>query len=405
MSYDNSNDASVVLGRITRFSLCTLIFCLPFSNAIAEISATVAISAWIACRFITKDRSYSPGFSIFILAGYLGANLLSVFTSSNPVLSTKAFFFKVCEYALVFVVASDSIFDKNTLKKVINVIITISLILAFDGLIQFIFGFEFLRQRSSAFGVPRISASFVSPNDFASYLITIIPLMTAMLIYGNITAMGKKAFAGTILLSFICLLLTYSRSGILSFGVGIGMLLILADNRGRRRLLVASVAFTALFVFLYLSIYGKLNLFSGVETDRLKIWHIAWRMFKDRPILGHGISTFMSVFGAYKGTSYQSIVYAHNCYLQMLAETGVVGLIFFLLLLLGVFFYGFYALYKTKDTFYRSILAGMISGLSAHLFQAAFDTSLYSLPLALLFWSFLGLTVAVSRISLSSSIH
>jgi hypothetical protein len=42
-------------------------------------------------------------------------------------------------------------------------------------------------------------------------------------------------------------------------------------------------------------------------------------------------------------------------------------------------------------------MSGLLAGLGVFLLSIAFDTGLYSLPIALLFWSFVGLTVGASE--------
>jgi O-antigen ligase len=78
--------------------------------------------------------------------------------------------------------------------------------------------------------------------------------------------------------------------------------------------------------------------------------------------------------------------YAHNCFLQLLAETGLVGFIPFLFLLAQIFYRGLCELRRR----WNAELFGLLAGLSAYLMHAAFDNPLYNLRLSVFFWILVG---------------
>jgi len=124
-------------------------------------------------------------------------------------------------------------------------------------------------------------------------------------------------------------------------------------------------------------------------------------MIKERPLFGHGLSTFMGNFPKYgKGYYYltQGIIpYAHNCYLQIAAETGIVGLASFLCLIGTFFTHTIISLKKIKNRFYHAVLSGISAGIIVTLVHSAVDTNLYSLQLSVLFWLMLGLNASLQR--------
>jgi O-antigen ligase len=65
------------------------------------------------------------------------------------------------------------------------------------------------------------------------------------------------------------------------------------------------------------------------QLNRLILWDVAWRIFKDHPWLGVGPSNYATVFAHYfQGTIEGIRIWgsAHNIFLQQLAERGLVGL-------------------------------------------------------------------------------
>jgi O-antigen ligase len=136
---------------------------------------------------------------------------------------------------------------------------------------------------------------------------------------------------------------------------------------------------------------------SDVGTkDRVFMWQTAWHMIQDRPVLGHGINTFMANYLTYWVGGEQQPRYAHNCYLQMAAETGLVGLAAFLWLLWLAFARMGRALTRAPASGDRTILAGLVAGLLAFAIQAGYDTNFYAMRQVAIFWVLAGLAVGLS---------
>lgn len=84
---------------------------------------------------------------------------------------------------------------------------------------------------------------------------------------------------------------------------------------------------------------------SDYPDDRLAFWHVHWNMVKERPIVGHGFT----LDTAYRLPYYKEVglgdfnkpYEAHNMFLQLLANGGLIGLSFFLLWLFWFFSYSF----------------------------------------------------------------
>lgn len=88
--------------------------------------------------------------------------------------------------------------------------------------------------------------------------------------------------------------------------------------------------------------------------------------------------------------------YAHNCYLQVAAETGLIGLVAFLTFL-GILFWHLIRRAMRSEAQLAILLPGLIGGLLAFVVQAAVDTNFYSLRQAVLFWVLAGVAVGLSE--------
>ena len=125
--------------------------------------------------------------------------------------------------------------------------------------------------------------------------------------------------------------------------------------------------------------------------DILKIW-------RDFPIFGTGLGTFGNISAMYKSSFLQnSFIYAHNDYLQLLSETGIVGL--FSISLFFIFY--FYAVLKSwlerRDSYVICVVLGGLASIFSILAYSFLDFNLHIPATALLFFVILGLVYRLSH--------
>jgi len=126
------------------------------------------------------------------------------------------------------------------------------------------------------------------------------------------------------------------------------------------------------------------------------MWQAAIGMIRDRPLLGHGVNTFMANYLDYWVGGERLPRYAHNCYLQVAAETGVLGLAAFLGLLGTLFRRVMDGLDEVGPGQHRMLL-GLCGALVAFAIQAGLDTNFYALRQVVLFWVVAGLAVGLAE--------
>ena len=64
---------------------------------------------------------------------------------------------------------------------------------------------------------------------------------------------------------------------------------------------------------------------SDVSSGRFELYKIAWEKFLDRPVLGIGWREYSNIIDKYYAQYRGSFMDAHNVYLQLLCETGIIG--------------------------------------------------------------------------------
>lgn len=158
-----------------------------------------------------------------------------------------------------------------------------------------------------------VTASLTNANALALFIIMLIPLAAAW-----------KDFA---LLAALALLLIGTKSVAAVLALLVGACFYAADNirsagfRKNRRLLAVLAALAAVAL-------SRLELNS--VADRLLWWSSALKMFADRPLLGFGQGAFTFVYPAYHHpeAARMATIYAHNYYLEFLAENGLLAFMF-----------------------------------------------------------------------------
>ena len=383
-----------VSSRLLEYSLYGLLFFIPISKAWSETFAGFMLLFFILKKIARPDFSFLKTRANVFLLFFVLFCLLSMFNSGPFLLkSLRIFFLKWMKYIGIYLFAQDALRDHKRIKRCVGILCAAAVLIGIDACFQRLSGMDFLRERklmSLVNGVPAITGPFNHYNDFASYLVVILSLLAALLISG----MKNKALwlflvAQSMLLT-ACLFMTFSRGAWLGFFIAMLLMFYLS---GKFRKAVPWIAGAFLLAYFLPGVKERV-LFSFQEqgdADRLIVWGAALRMISEHPFLGKGLGTFMDHFGNYTRNLY--IQYAHNCYLQIWAETGIFSLAGFLM------FAGISLLRGVKAFFQRRdfMLLGIVCGLCGFLAHSFFDTQLYSLQMSFLFWVTMGLLAALTR--------
>ena len=95
-------------------------------------------------------------------------------------------------------------------------------------------------------------------------------------------------------------------------------------------------------------------------VERLAHWQAANDMAHDRPLFGVGLGSYEAVYDDYRLVNWEApLGHAHNLYLNMLAETGIIGLAAFLAFWLLIFTLT-WRCRRHPDLFSRSIAIGLL---------------------------------------------
>lgn len=391
-----------------RLFLCLLIFWLPYSPAVIEISVITGLLLWILKRMIVGKRPnmipatpLNKSILFFLIVCVLSASISAFWRESLPNFLTKTL-----EWFIVYFLVIEAVTTRKHIYIILGVFLLTLAATALDSLVQYYVTYKDIFLGHAIEPGTRATAGFKTPNGLGAYLTGAIPIVLAWIFKRD------KRLRYRLLLSFLFILLiwslavTFSRGAWLTVFLG-AMFFALLYGFHRRYLefycafglMLILVALVLLFGFILTSDWNLPALRYGTAYWRLQVWEDTFKMIQDRPLLGHGINTFMRAFEAYRSDPGTDPTYAHNSYLQLTAETGVIGLAAFLWIfrILFVWFLRPFTAYGIKNDDLIIPAMGLLSAIFAFLVQSFFDNQFYSLQLSVYLWFLVGIFVVMVK--------
>jgi O-antigen ligase len=139
------------------------------------------------------------------------------------------------------------------------------------------------------------------------------------------------------------------------------------------------------------------------NLERINRWSCAIRMFEDKPIFGWGPGTYMFNYAPYQLTGDRTIIStnsadggnAHSEYLGPMAESGFMGLITFLILIISVVYTAIHAYTRAEDKRLKTIVMSALLGLITYYIHGTLNNFLDTDKLSVPFWGFSAIIVAI----------
>ncbi len=386
------------LEQITEFSFAGALFLLPFSKALLELFLSVSLISWFLLKIISGS-SFSQNRSLLIIMGlFIISSSLSAFTSGFPLLATRGII-KLIRYSLVLLVSFDLLQDSKKLKRLCFIEFLCFLAVLVDALAQRIIGKDLIS------GIPvqyadqqvRLTAPFHAYGLLGAFLMALLPILIVIIFIKSKKHGFKTMFLLVIpAVAFYVLYKTHSRGAWLA---ALGSWLLFAVIM-RQKMLIAGI----IGIFLVAPFVLPRNALIHLDIERKEqslveryyLWDRAIQVIKARPWFGCGINTYGRNYSKFDKTKSWRVpgYYVHNGYLQIAAETGLVSLALFLLLIFTGLKSAYLAFRKSSGD-QKLLVASLITGFSALLLQAIVDTTLHNTQSAVLIWCFLGLLLSM----------
>ena len=364
--------------------------------------AMIGLSLYIVFQLIPLP------FSIVTKASPEMKEIISLFPHTIPVshsisiypFATETAFSRLLAYLMVFSMAVFGIQDRERLYRMLKVLAVFGFLLAVFGIIQHttgngkIYWFRELTHGGSPFG------PFVNRNHFAGFIGMVIPLSLGVGLMSR--SLEKKImYAFFSITMTVALFFSLSRGGIVSFFAGIMVFafVVFGKTYSVRRLVPVFLFIIILASYLlYLGIAPIIDRFSQTDVSneqRLLAWQGVLSALKDYPVFGSGLGTFQYIFKIYKPDGlYLYWDHAHNDYLELLLEIGIVGTIIVAIF----FFFELKTILKTpwegKEIYLH---AAFLSSITTIAVQSVVDFNLQIPSNAIAIFLILGMAASLSR--------
>lgn len=339
-------------------------------------------------------------FRSFVAPGELLAVESVSSLSLNPYL-TRLAVIRLCVDFIFFAALLTFINHRSRLKNLILTIIIFGSIMAFYGILQRLANLE------GIYGVratPQANpfASFVNQHHFAAFMEMTMGLTLGILFGKGIKKEMRIFLIIAALVMGMAIIFTGSRGGMISFLAVLGFIVfanVLSDRRKpknendaeikfsrfRRNLLLVGGGLVLVFVLFgsVILLGGDQSLMRGVglnvspddvSSGRTHFWSVALEIFLDYPILGAGLDAFGTAFPHYDTWSGTwRVEHAHNDYLQILADAGILGLICVIAFIFLLFRQSLKTIGGASDHFRRNAAIGALAGCFGIIVHSFFD--------------------------------
>lgn len=383
-----------------------------FSNlrVVANISAIILLLiSYMKMRM--KDNlqtKWVPTKITALIAFMLLGIILSILYNHIPGNSFLALLRTIFFFIILFILYQ-LIKDKKTLLAVILAIISAHFIISISVFYEFMMsGFNFFSPKGL---LERFTGIMDNPN-FVGLTAIISTSFLVMLLFIERLKKYRTIWIALLLINFIVILLTDSRSAVISILLGVIFILYHLNRKVLVYTLVSGISII-LILLIIPSVQDMLMIMLRPSeiSARNYFWDSGIEMFKDHPIFGVGAERFPEYFftylSAYANTMFTQtgafdpgkIPSPHNYFLLMACENGIFGILSSALIFAAFFYYSIRNIIYTKkldNELYIISVALTAIGIGVF-FRAFFEVSgimsygyiLQDLPFWLLFLSIL----------------
>jgi hypothetical protein len=262
-------------------------------------------------------------------------------------------------------------------------------------------------------------------NDHTAYgaaLAMFFPALIAFTFHSNYSN-NVRIIAGLLLGVFVvALILSFTRAAWVSLAAAFAFYLVLYFKISWKYIVGLIVLVIVYLIFSWSDIMMSLERnrqdtsddlaehlesISNISTDasnleRINRWNSAFRMFADKPILGFGPGTYSFKYAPYQLSNEKTIVStnagdmgnAHSEYIGPLAESGVLGMLSFLGIVITIIITGWRLYLRMSKGPERAVILSVLMGLVTYFVHGSLNNFLDTDKASVPFWAFAAMLVA-----------
>jgi O-antigen ligase len=416
------------LSRAVVFFLCAIVvFSIVAYGAVdfwalgfLSVLAAVVACLWCADAWRMREFRFNTSSLQLPIACLLAIGLIQLLPIGSPGVSgdqlalpashalsldpyaTRRFVIHLAVYGIFFAAALTYIDHRDRLRKLVVFLIIFVSLMSFFAILQRLASLDSIYGlRSSTEAIP--FGSFINQHHFAA-LMEMASGLTLGLLFGKATRKANRPLLiiAAVLMG-IAIIFTGSRGGLISFFAVLGFILVMnffarkssektADEegeasrtRGRIMMVAGGAALVLAMFFLVLLLGGDQSALRGIglsgagtqldfTTGRSHFWGVAVQIFLAHPILGAGLDAFGNAFPLYDTwNGIYRVEQAHNDYLQILADGGILGFSCVAVFIFLFFKKSLRVIRDSRNTFRRNTAIGALAGCFGIMVHSFFD--------------------------------
>jgi len=401
-----------------------LIFALPFERIPSvevfgtTIRASLVVGAALLIRvaylLLTKRLKFKWNWLYIVIALFVGWVFLIVPESINLKRGLQIAVFN--GFVIAVGMAVSLVYRKEYLSKLVTLLLLSATVVSVFAIYQFfgdVIGLPGYatglsdRYNSALFGFPRVQSTSLEPLYFGSYLLLPTLILYGLFVYQDAEIITNKTKFALIILFTTNLFLTVGRGAVFSLLVGTFALIVIAVLKKVANIKTLLKLFALIFIgfvasYLMINYLSKIPLdisktfgkqggavftqqltttgFGGEGDERAKSRAKAIMILNDNKsayILGIGPGQY-GPYVANNQPEFYGWPIVNNLTLELLVETGIVGLGLIVLFFLGIFYKGFRVLGSKKpDILTSSVTLALMAYFASQALQFQTFSTLY----------------------------
>lgn len=389
---------------------------LPTEPLILGVLLLLILKLLLEKSYDRKILSHPISIAIYINLGWM---LITSLTSTMPIVSLKFLLVRVWYVGVFYFVVTEMFKKYSEINKYVWVYVVSFLLVITYSIIR-LAGFGLLNQKAAHF----VMTPFY--NDHTSYgaiLAMYIPVILGFLFYSKYSG-AFKTLIGIILGYLIfAIILSYTRAAWLGLAIAFGVYVMVKMKISFKFFAFGSITILIIFLIFQKSIMLQLKdndqdsstdlanhvkSISNVSTDasnveRINRWNCAFRMFSEKPIFGWGPGTYQFKYAPYQRSYEKTIIStnsgdmgnAHSEYIGPLSDSGVLGSLTFIIIIIVTIYTGLKVYHKTQNKDIRLLSLVFTLSLITYYFHGFLNNFLDTDKASVPFWGFTAILVAL----------
>jgi len=428
----------------------------PWSYAIMEILTGLALLFFFISVLNRKKETYQvPGITPLLLflcyilfqliplppfvVEFLSPNIFKIHQTTQLITNTDAWmqltvcpratlseFFRYATYVMFYVLTVQLLTKKETLQATVFTIALFGGLLAFSSILQFYLTDDMALWFRHVPNNALVTGPYVNHNHYAGLMEMIFPIVLGLFFFYR-PRIGKSSLLKGILeilsqekanihillgtsalLVIISIFVSLSRGAMISTCVSLILFTVFLLKRriskGNTILIIAVIMLTALSIgwFGWDQIFDRFaslkNSQGVIYETRLDIWKDTKDIINHYMITGSGIGTYSHIYPLHRSIiSDLFLTHAHNDYLEMLAEGGIIAFLLAACFLMTFFFKTYTIFSRRRDAFSIYLYMGSITALVSILFHSFTDFNMHIGANGLWFFFVAGIAVSAAN--------